>query len=145
MIANQTSMRDAMRMKLQYVCSRVGRLTLLNWKFWVCVTLVCLYHFLHWSRMPYRDRVSPDGRYIVEVYGNFFAGFIPCAPGQGGDRSGKVVLKDRRTGKVSQHWCARGAALASVRSGVSRLDEKRPSRENKKSAVIPAVQVHFLD
>ena len=100
MIANQTSMRDAMRMKLQYVCSRVGHLTLLNWKFWVCVTLVCLYHFLHWSRMPYRDRVSPDGRYIVEVYGNFFAGFIACAPGQGGDRSGKVVLKDRRTGKV---------------------------------------------
>ena len=57
-------------------------------------------YLLRWERCPYYDKTSPDGRFRVEVYGNFFYCFIPCAPGQGGDRPAMVKLIEVETGRM---------------------------------------------
>lgn len=86
--------------RTQALLSFLKRSPLASWKLWVCIIVLLLGNHLRWTREPHWDNGSPNGRYVMEVYGNCLAGLIPCMPGQGGDRSGKIVVKDCKTGKV---------------------------------------------
>ena len=69
-------------------------------EFRFCQVVFGMCYLLRWERCPYYDKTSPDGRFRVEAYGNFFYCFIPCAPGQGGDRPAMVKLIEVETGRM---------------------------------------------